>query len=162
MGIFRKRPRSERPEGGVPSAVAGTYPLNASEASWRDEQHVRACDLVTYYTGTETDDPTLDQLDATVLAWAADTSEDRPEAGDIDNALGIAFGDILAEDTHLTWVSAVGPEGSDLALHTDDDHVVLFPRVVVAKRLDAGPTGPFFTRLHDELAASVKREAHHR
>ncbi|HLR85160.1 MAG TPA: DUF3806 domain-containing protein [Nocardioidaceae bacterium] len=127
-----------------------------SEASWRDEQLVRACDLVFYYTGEDTDQPTLEQLDATVMAWAADTS-DRPDAGDIDNALGIAFGDILAEDAHLSWVVAGGSQDSDLAVHTADDAVVVFPRTIVAEYLDAGPTEPFFARLHGELTASLGR-----
>lgn len=161
MGIFRKR-FSREPADEHQSAGVGTYPLNASEESWRDEQHIRACDLVTYYVGVDTDEPTLAHLDAAVLAWAADTTEDRPEAGDIDNALGIAFGEILAADADLTWVIAVGPEGPDLALHTADDEVVVFPRVVVAEHLDAGPPGPFFTRLHGELTAAVGHGADHR
>lgn len=156
MGIFRKHPST--PEGD--RATASCYPLNASETSWRDEQHVRACDLVTYYTGVETDQPTLDQLDRTVLAWAADTADDRPEAGDIDNALGIAFGEILAADADLTWASSTGPDGADLALHTDDDQVVLFPRVVVAEHLDAGPAAAFFARLHAELTRRIRHDAH--
>lgn len=155
MGIFRKHPSTE----GSASDPTTTYPLNTSEASWCDEQHVRACDLVSYYTGDETDEPTLDQLDATVLAWAADSSGERPDVAEIDNSLGIAFGEILAEDAGLTWVIATGPQGSDLALHTADDEVVLFPRIVVAERLDEGLTGPFFVRLHGELTRSIEQGA---
>lgn len=154
MGIFRQRP-SNAPATAGSSVGAATYPLNMSEASWRDEQLVRACDLVCYYTDEDTDQPTLEQLDATVMAWAADTSDDCPEVGDIDNALGIAFGDILAEDAHLSWVVAGGSQDSDLAVHTADDDVVVFPRAIVAEYLDTGPSEPFFVRLHGELTASL-------
>jgi hypothetical protein len=53
-------------------------------------------------------------------------------------ALGVAFGDALAQHLGLTWVAIDDEYGCDAALVLEDTSVKVFPLTSISKRVEAG------------------------
>ena len=52
--------------------------------------------------------------------------------------LGIAFGDILAQDLGLRWITVEDEYGRDPALKLDGSSVLVFPLTTISKRVERG------------------------
>jgi hypothetical protein len=55
-------------------------------------------------------------------------------------ALGVVFGDVLAELLSAPWVMVEDEYGRDPALLISDDPVLLFPMTMISKRIEDGET----------------------
>jgi hypothetical protein len=53
-------------------------------------------------------------------------------------SLGIAFGDALAQQMGLIWITAEDDLGCDPALHDDGTAIVIFPLTMISKRIERG------------------------
>ena len=54
--------------------------------------------------------------------------------------LGVAFGDALAQDLGLRWVTVEDEEGTDPALIYDGQSITVFPLTSISKRIERGET----------------------
>lgn len=55
-------------------------------------------------------------------------------------SLGIAFGDSLAQELGMQWVTVEDEYGRDPALHDHGTTIVLFPLTSISKRIERGET----------------------
>jgi hypothetical protein len=94
--------------------------------------------IVQHYLGVVGSLPPLAVLDDLVEHWRLRPGGDRIDVNDLVNAVGISFGQHLANRLHLDWVIATDESGTDLALHGEPGHLVIFPANAVAKRVVAG------------------------
>lgn len=54
--------------------------------------------------------------------------------------LGVAFGDALAQDLGLRWVTVEDEEGTDPALICEAENITVFPLTSISKRIERGET----------------------
>jgi hypothetical protein len=54
------------------------------------------------------------------------------------HSLGISFGDALAQELGLAWVIVEDDYGRDPALCMDGTSILLFPKTMISKRIEAG------------------------
>lgn len=54
--------------------------------------------------------------------------------------LGVAFGDALAQELGLRWVTVEDEDGTDPALIYDGQSIVVFPLTSISKRIERGET----------------------
>lgn len=88
---------------------------NRDELEWlADNLAIGKKIVAAYADGSQLD---LDSLDRAVVEWASRKESDRIAANDVVNALGIAFGHILAGGLGLKWAVVSGENGVDIALH---------------------------------------------
>ena len=66
----------------------------------------------------------------------AERAQSRPDANTLVNALGIAFGQHLADGLELRWVIATDEFGTDLAVFGEPGDLMMFPANMLAKRLE--------------------------
>ena len=144
---FRRR----APKDAVPPELT---PLTIAESQWRGQQLEAARQLVERYCGTSELPPTLASLDAAVDGWTDDATDDRPEANDLVNAVGVAFGHHLAKAAGLTWVMATDEAGTELALRREAGDVLVYPCNLVAKRIVDAERG-FVQPVYDELVTRI-------
>ena len=55
-------------------------------------------------------------------------------------SLGITFGDALAQETGLSWVTVEDQYGRDPALHEPGTSILAFPLTAISKRVERGET----------------------
>jgi hypothetical protein len=53
-------------------------------------------------------------------------------------SLGITFGDALAQQLGLAWVTVEDEHGRDPALHDEGTSIVMFPLTMISKRIERG------------------------
>lgn len=73
-------------------------------------------------------------------------------------ALGVAFGDALAQQLGLTWVAIDDEYGCDAALIIENTSVKVFPLTSLSKRLEAGETVDV-RKLFAEACATIRHVA---
>lgn len=135
-----------------PPAPPTIEPLGISESQWRGQQLEAARQLVERYCGTSEMPPSLASLDEVVARWFDDHEPDRPEATDLVNAVGIAFGHHVAAASGLTWVLATDAKGTEIALHRAAGEVLVYPTNLVAEQVVANERS-FLVPLAAEVAA---------
>ena len=128
-------------------------PLSEAEIQWRDKQFKAAQIIARRYTGDCEDLPSLAMLDEVVEGWL-DDNESRIEVNVLINAIGIAFGQHLANSSALTWVIATDTRGSDLALYRENSEVLIYPANAVAKRIVAEERR-FVESLHSAMTSDI-------
>ncbi|MDP9935723.1 DUF3806 domain-containing protein [Paenarthrobacter nicotinovorans] len=63
------------------------------------------------------------------------------------NAAGVAYGELLARTTPLRWVIAEDSLGRELALHAEQNNMLVYPLNAVEKRWVRGEDGDFIPAL---------------
>ena len=121
---------------GEPLADQAILDLTDDERAWIMEQHARASDLATEYTGRRESLPSLETLAATFAAWGQSDKVQRPEANGVGLALGTAFGQHLANGLNLRWVVVSDEQGTDFALHGQPGDILAYPISSIAKRCE--------------------------
>ena len=61
-----------------------------------------------------------------------------PNEADALQSLGLAFGEVLVHELGLRWVIVKDRYGRDPALRLGDTSMLLFPKTLLSKRLEAG------------------------
>lgn len=104
-------------------------------------------------TGSATDIPTLH----TLLDRGPFTEDVIAEL----ELFGGAFGDILANEIGLSWVVFEDEAGTDFALKFGSHKVVVFPRDMLAKRVEAGesPSQINLLVMLNEISHAVREQA---
>ncbi|HUS36614.1 MAG TPA: DUF3806 domain-containing protein [Verrucomicrobiae bacterium] len=70
--------------------------------------------------------------------------------------LGVAFGDVLANELDLEWVIQCDEYGVEPALNLADPSITLYPRTMLLKRVENGET-PDVSFLFEKLSESVEQ-----
>ncbi len=96
----------------------------------------------------------LDACDAVVRWWHAQPETDRPDANMIVHAVGIGYGDALADVFELEWKIVEDGAGTSLALWRQDPEILASPIDSVAGRFAASPDG-FVAELYDSVATQL-------
>jgi hypothetical protein len=71
-------------------------------------------------------------------------------------SLGVTFGDALAQEMGLSWVTVEDEYGSDPALHDQGTTVVVFPVTTISKRIERGDAVDV-RELFDQACRSITR-----
>ena len=128
--------------------------ITAAEREWLETQLANARQLVLSVAGTS--DLAVENLQAAWDAWLSLGETDTTNINTVINALGIAFGQSLADGGQLQWVIATDQQGSDLALHgfpgTAD--VLIYPANLIAKRWEIRERGfmvPLFRQIRKQI-----------
>jgi hypothetical protein len=132
--------------------------LTAKGHTWVAEEIDAANKFVASFSPMDSGKPlTLPSLDRAFKAWIATEPSEVDSINEVINAVGIAFGNFLAEGAGLRWVIATDEGGSDLAVFglpgTGD--VLVYPANLVAKRWERRETD-FLVKVHAEIAGSVR------
>ena len=71
-------------------------------------------------------------------------------------SLGVTFGDALAQELGLSWVTVEDEYGSDPALHEEGTTLVVFPMTTISKRIERGDAVDV-RELFDQACRSITR-----
>ncbi len=74
-------------------------------------------------------------------------------------ALGVTFGDALAQQLGLTWVAIEDEYGCDAALILEGTSVKVFPLTAISKRVEAGETVEI-RELFAAACSTIRRVSH--
>jgi hypothetical protein len=72
--------------------------------------------------------------------WVEVLQEDSSDPNPAINVVGLAFGQLLADDLGLSWVALTDEHGTEIAVRGRADFTV-FPTNFIAKRYEARETG---------------------
>jgi hypothetical protein len=95
------------------------------------------------------------------LPWLQRLIDDRAIAPNQVNelqSLGIAFGEVLAQELGLRWVVVQDRYGRDPALRLGDTSLLLFPRTILSRRIAAGQA-PDVASLLESIRAHLQQLA---
>lgn len=130
--------------------------MNPGEIEWRDAQIAVARALAERYGQLAPDELVpVEALEAVVAGWL-DGDDTRLDINTIINSVGITFGCHLAQATGLTWVIATDEFGTDLALHGQPGHILLYPANAVGKRILEGEHS-FLAHLLEAMADAIEQ-----
>lgn len=115
---------------------AGAHrPLSGLERARLARQRALVADLARRHVGSQ---PTGTRSDLRLLQQILDRGVLEPDQTFELQALGVAFGDVLAAELGLDWIAFEDALGRNRALRLDDTDVVLFPVTMISKRVEAG------------------------
>jgi|GEM_PF-1920973 len=128
-------------------------PLTTQESFKLDEQRT----LVEEVLRTKYDTYALPKLkaDLPVLQRIVDYHVFSPEQEYEWASVGVAFGDIVANELGLAWIIQCDEFGVEPALNLKDTSITLFPRSMLLKRIEQGET-PDLQYLLNKLVESVE------
>ena len=126
-----------------------------AESQWRGQQLESARRLVERYCDTSEMPPSLASLDRAIDGWFDDEADDRPDANDLVNAVGVALGHHLVKATDLIWVMSTDEAGTELAIHGGPGDVLVHPCKLVAKRIVDDERG-FVVHIYTDLVERIR------
>lgn len=144
MGLWAKKKAASRPPEGPTAAD-----LNDDEREWLDLQR-GGMGFFLEAAGVGLPDDSIDArlraCDDLIRWWHTLPADDRPDANDIVNVVGVAFGDVLAAELDLEWKIITDAFGTDLGLWwsnpgNSEARIVLSPTHTVARRFGDGANG---------------------
>ena len=98
--------------------------------------------------------PTLAGLDGLWATWCSAVRESGDDPNPLINMVGIALGQHLIDALGLVWVIATDEFGTELAVHGEQNDVLIYPCNLVAKRWQSGET-EFVSRVAAELVRDI-------
>jgi hypothetical protein len=117
--------------------------LNDAEREWLASCINGARELVAAYSPADVSRP-IDAgvLDRTYAAWLATGETDTDRINQVINAIGFAFGQLLADAVGFRWVVAADQYGCEMALLAlpGRGDVLVYPSNMVAKRWQSRET----------------------
>lgn len=94
--------------------------------------------LAAKYGGAAGDLPPLAALDDIYESWRARAAGEREPVREVLHALGAALGEHLARIPGLEWTVVTDAEGADLAVYGREGEMLVYPFIVVRRRLEDG------------------------
>lgn|SRR5690349_19075 len=129
---------------------------NDKERAWIADNLAKATVMATKYGGDAEGlaRPTLAGLDGLWAAMGAALRAAGKDPNPLINLVGIAFGQHLVDAVGLEWVVATDEYGTELAVHGEPNHVLIYPCNLVAKRWESRDTG-FLARIGAEIVRDI-------
>ena len=131
-------------------------PLNEDEKAWIGENLEAARSILAAYTKNSMGPFQPEGLNEALSAWSNRVATDRVDRNTLVNALGIAFGQLLAERLGLAWAVVTDEHGVDMAVHGMPGDILVFPTAAVAKRV-ANDDSRFFVDLYAQVSRDIGR-----
>jgi hypothetical protein len=158
MGLFDLfRRRSSSSTAPAASPAPSILNPNPAELRWIQENLALAQQLVQLFApelATLTLDPHA--LDEAYARWFAQHRPEQEDPNPIINAVGLAYGQYMADQLSLEWTVVSDAQGTDIALHGEPNQVLIFPTALVAKRYYSRQTG-FLSLLYPLMRDDVAR-----
>ncbi|MEM1190245.1 MAG: DUF3806 domain-containing protein [Pseudomonadota bacterium] len=114
-------------------------PLTALDRQYMDQQRQSVAELTLRYYGGRC---CRREAELSYLQRLLDDSHVRDDDRELLQAMGIAMGDLLADELDLRWVIYEDAEGRSRALQLNQTENFLFPVTMISRRREGGDRTP--------------------